>query len=132
MSHLFTSDKLYLAPMAGVSDKAMREICLDAGADITYTEMISAKGLHYANEKTQKMLHRAQNEKHIAVQIFGHESDIMRDQALWIEETLGDRLAYIDINMGCPVRKIAGKGDGAALMKDVDLASALFLRSAGP
>lgn len=112
-----------LAPMAGVSDIALRTLCRELGADLTFTEMVSAKGLSYANEKTRHLLDLAEGETEVAVQVFGHEPDTMAAQAAWIEDTLGDALALIDINMGCPVRKIAGKGDGAALMKDPDCAA---------
>ena len=112
--------------MAGVSDIALRTLCQELGADLTFTEMVSAKGLSYANEKTRHLLDLAEGEREVAVQIFGHEPDTMAAQAAWVEETLGDALALIDINMGCPVRKIAGKGDGAALMRDPDLAARIM------
>ena len=108
--------------MAGVTDIALRTLCREQGADMTFTEMVSAKGLSYANEKTRHLLDLAEGEEVVAVQIFGHEPDTMASQAAWIEDTMGDSLAFIDINMGCPVRKIAGKGDGAALMRDPELA----------
>ena len=112
--------------MAGVSDIALRTLCQELGADLTFTEMVSAKGLSYANEKTRHLLDLAEGEREVAVQIFGHEPDTMAAQAAWVAETLGDALALIDINMGCPVRKIAGKGDGAALMRDPDLAARIM------
>ena len=123
MNGLFGEYRLILAPMAGVTDIALRTLCREQGADMTFTEMVSAKGLSYANEKTRHLLDLADGEKSVAVQIFGHEPDTMASQASWIEDSLGGNLAYIDINMGCPVRKIAGKGDGAALMRDPDLAA---------
>ncbi|MBQ9041974.1 MAG: tRNA dihydrouridine synthase DusB [Eggerthellaceae bacterium] len=109
--------------MAGVSDIALRTLCSEQGADMTFCEMVSAKGLSYANEKTRHLLDLALGEEKVAVQLFGHESDTMAAQAAWVEESMGDTLAYLDINMGCPVRKIAGKGDGAALMRDPKLAA---------
>lgn len=123
MDGLLGRYRLILAPMAGVSDIAMRALCREQGADIAFTEMVSVKGLSYANEKTRRLLDLAEGETSVAVQVFGHEPDTMASQAAWIEETLGDSLAFIDINMGCPVRKIAGKGDGAALMKEPGLAA---------
>lgn len=114
---------MILAPMAGVTDIAMRTLCREQGADMTFTEMVSAKGLSYANEKTRHLLDLADGELQVAVQLFGHEPDTMASQAAWIEGAMGDALAYIDVNMGCPVRKIAGKGDGAALMRDHSLAA---------
>ncbi len=123
MYNFFKKHKVLLAPMAGVTDKAFRSICKDFGADLTYTEMVSAKGLSYANQKTRHLLDLAPGETHVAVQLFGHEPHVMAAQAAWIEEQMGDALAYLDINMGCPARKIVSKGDGSALMKTPALAT---------
>lgn len=125
MFDFFSERRLLLAPMAGVSDEAFRTLCRDQGADLTYTEMVSAKGLSYANEKTRHLLHLAEGEDQVAVQLFGHEPDVMADQARWVEQEMGETLAYLDINMGCPARKIVSKGDGSALMKTPDLAAAI-------
>ena len=125
MGGLFNAYHLLLAPMAGVTDIALRTLCREQGADMTFCEMVSSKGLSYANEKTRHLLDLADGEDKVAVQLFGHEPDTMASQAAWVEESMGDALAYLDINMGCPVRKIAGKGDGAALMRDPDLAAAI-------
>lgn len=114
--------KVLLAPMAGVSDPAFRQLCCEHGASLAFTEMVSAKGLSYANERTAKLVDLYDGEGLVGVQIFGHEPATMAEQAKWIEHELGEHLAVIDINMGCPVRKIAGKGDGAALIKDPVLA----------
>ena len=125
MFDFFSDRRLLLAPMAGVSDEAFRTLCREQGADLTYTEMVSAKGLSYANEKTRHLLHLAEGEDQVAVQLFGHEPDVMVDQARWVEQEMGKTLAYLDINMGCPARKIVSKGDGSALMKTPDLAAAI-------
>lgn len=125
MFDFFSERRLLLAPMAGVSDEAFRTLCREQGADLTYTEMVSAKGLSYANEKTRHLLHLAVGEDQVAVQLFGHEPDVMADQARWVEQEMGETLAYLDINMGCPARKIVSKGDGSALMKTPDLAAAI-------
>lgn len=125
MFDFFSERRLLLAPMAGVSDEAFRTLCREQGADLTYTEMVSAKGLSYANEKTRHLLHLAEGEDQVAVQLFGHEPDVMADQARWVEQEMGETLAYLDINMGCPARKIVSKGDGSALMKTPDLAAAI-------
>lgn len=125
MFDFFSERRLLLAPMAGVSDEAFRTLCREQGADLTYTEMVSAKGLSYANEKTRHLLHLAEGEDQVAVQLFGHEPDVMADQARWVEQEMGEALAYLDINMGCPARKIVSKGDGSALMKTPDLAAAI-------
>ena len=125
MHAFFRSRRLLLAPMAGVSDEAFRTLCREQGADLTYTEMVSAKGLSYANEKTRHLLRLAPGEDQVAVQLFGHEPDTMAAQAAWIEREMGQSLAYLDINMGCPARKIVSKGDGSALMKDPALAASI-------
>lgn len=122
---LFEGRRIILAPMAGVSDEVFRELCLEQGAQLTYTEMVSAKALSYANEKTAHLLDLGPTEEKVSVQIFGHEPSTMAQQASWIEENMAERLFAIDINMGCPARKIAGKGDGSALMRDPDLAASI-------
>ena len=78
MHAFFRSRRLLLAPMAGVSDEAFRTLCREQGADLTYTEMVSAKGLSYANEKTRHLLRLAPGEGQVAVQLFGHEPSIVR------------------------------------------------------
>lgn len=123
MADFFKEHPVLLAPMAGVSDKAFRTLCLEQGASLAYTEMVSAKGLSYANEKTRHLLSLADGEELVAVQLFGHEPETMASQGAWVESELGDKLAYLDINMGCPARKIVSKGDGSALMCDPDLAA---------
>lgn len=123
MQGFFESHRLLLAPMAGVSDIAFRALCVEQGADLAYTEMVSAKGLSFANEKTRHLLDLADGEQLVAVQLFGHEPEVMASQAAWVEQQMGDSLAYLDINMGCPARKIVLKGDGSALMKDLELAA---------
>lgn len=126
MADLFKGHELILAPMAGVSDEVFRQLCIEQGATLTYTEMVSAKALSYANEKTANLLQLAPNEDVVSVQIFGHEPEVMAAQAAEIEDMLGEKLFAIDINMGCPARKIAGKGDGSALMRDPELASRII------
>ncbi len=123
---LYDDRRIILAPMAGVGDVVFRQLCIELGAQLTYTEMVSAKALSYANEKTAHLLDLAPNEEKVSVQLFGHEPDTMAEQAKWVEESMGSRLFSIDINMGCPARKIAGKGDGSALMKDPALASRII------
>ena len=123
MYAFFAEHRVLLAPMAGVSDAAFRMLSREGGADLAYTEMVSAKGLSYASEKTRRLIDLAPDEDLVAVQLFGHEPDTMAAQAVWIEDELGERLAYLDVNMGCPARKIVTKGDGAALMKDPERAA---------
>ena len=112
-----------LAPMAGVNDLFFRQLCLEQGADLTYTEMVSSMALQYSNERTQRLVDRAENEDRVAVQLFGHDPFVMAREAAWLAEQMGSALAYIDINMGCPARKIVKKGDGSALMRTPDLAA---------
>lgn len=120
---VFGGNRAILAPMAGVSDPVFRLLCTEAGADVAFTEMVSAKGLSYANDKTRHLVDMLPEEERVGVQLFGHEPRIMAEQARWVEAELGERLAWIDINMGCPARKIVKKGDGSALMKDPGLAA---------
>lgn len=121
--NLYQNRRIILAPMAGVSDEVFREICLGFGAQLTYTEMVSTKALSFGSAKTHDLLALAPSEDKVVVQIFGHEPDTMATEALELEQQLGDRVFAFDINMGCPARKIAGKGDGAALMRDPLLAA---------
>lgn len=123
MKEFFSENKLLLAPMAGVTDIALRSLSNEFGASMTFTEMVSAKALSYANDKTRHLLDLADGEEKVAVQMFGHEADVMAAQAAWIEESMGEHLAWIDINMGCPARKIVTKGEGSALMKTPELAA---------
>ena len=118
--------QVFLAPMAGINDPVFRLICKRMGADLTYSEMISAKGLEYNNQKTFDLLYVLDEEKPLAVQLFGNDPVALSEQAKMLEYRYGDALALIDINMGCPARKIASKGEGAALMKDVRLAGQIL------
>ena len=108
--------------MAGINDVVFRSLCVENGALLTYTEMVSSKALSYDNPRTENLLELANNEKQVVVQLFGHEPQTMANEAKRVEEKLGGRLAYIDINMGCPARKITKKGDGASLMRNSNLA----------
>ena len=113
-------DKIILAPMAGVTDLPFRILCKEAGADITITEMVSAKGLMYNEDRADLLLLTDEKEKPTGVQLFGSEPQIMAEQA----KKLADRGAFdfIDLNMGCPVPKIVNNGEGSALMKNPGLA----------
>ena len=112
--------------MAGINDPVFRLICKRMGAGLTYTEMISAKGLEYNNLKTFDLLCIQDEEKPVAVQLFGKDPTTLSEQAKMLECHYGDAVALIDINMGCPARKIVSKGEGAALMKDVKLAEQIL------
>ena len=98
----YLQSPLWLAPMAGVTDKAFRTLCIEHGAALTYSEMISAKALEYANDRTFELAEPAPAEEQLAVQLFGHEPDVMARQAARLAEQMGPRIALIDVNMGCP------------------------------
>ncbi len=119
-------DKVYLAPMAGVTDAAFRHIAIEQGASLTFTEMVSAKGLKYGNAKTASLLSFAENEKTIGIQLFASDTDALKKSIEALQERFFDRIALFDINMGCPAPKITSNGEGCALMKDPHLASALI------
>lgn len=116
---------MILAPMAGVSDVPFRSVCLEHGADLAFTEMVSAKGLSCGSQRTREMIALAEGESEVAVQIFGHEADVMAREAARIEQELGDSLAFVDVNMGCPARKVVKKGDGSALMREPKTAASI-------
>ena len=115
--------KLYLAPMAGVTDLAFRQICRELGADMSCTELVSAKALCYQDKKSRGLLKLADNERPAAAQIFGSDITCMAEAAVIAAEVSG--AAVIDINMGCPVGKVVANGDGSALMKDPEKATRL-------
>jgi len=111
-------NNVFLAPMAGVTDRAFREIAKEFGAGLTFTEMVSAKGLYYNDKKTSSLLNIDDFEKPAAAQIFGHEPEIMSQV---VEKSLMYGASFLDINSGCPTPKITGNGDGGALMKSPDI-----------
>ena len=102
--------RVVLAPMAGVTDFAFRKICRDQGAALTTTEMVSAKALVYKDEKTKSLLYIPEDEHPCAVQLFGHEPEVMAEAAPMALELSGADI--VDINMGCPVGKVIRSGDG--------------------
>ena len=112
--------KLILAPMAGVTDLAFRQICREHGAAMTVSEMVSTKALHFGDKKTPALLKMGEGEHPCAAQIFGSDPETMAEGAKTAAEISGCDI--IDINMGCPAPKIAGNGDGSALMKNPELA----------
>ncbi len=112
--------KTILAPMAGYTDFAFRSICQDYGVGLTVTEMVSAKAMVMGNQQTRSLLFREDNDNPCFCQIFGHEPQVMAECVTFPEISAFDG---IDINMGCPVKKIVGNGDGSALMENPRLAS---------
>ena len=117
---------LCLAPMAGFSDRPFRQLCLEYGADLVTTEMISAKGLLYKSEKTRALYDAKPEDAPFGVQLFGSEPETLAKAVPILEGDLGGQLRYIDLNMGCPAPKIAGNGDGSALMLDPLLAGRII------
>lgn len=108
-------NNLVFAPIAGFSEVGFRHLCAKYGAGLTYTELVSAKGLVYGNKGTEELLATTDIENPCAVQIFGSDPEFMYKAAK--DERLG-KFDIIDINMGCPVKKVFGNGDGSALMKN--------------
>lgn len=115
-----TPGNVFLAPMAGVTDLPFRLICKQFEASLLYTEMINAKAVCYEDKNTFDMLLVEDEEKPVAVQIFGSEPGFMAEAARTLTEL--NRFEIIDINMGCPAPKVVKVGDGSALMKDPKLA----------
>lgn len=119
IGNITLKNKFILAPMAGVTDMPFRKLCIEEGAGMTYTEMVSAKAVLYNNKNTDVLLETFLEEHPSALQMFGSDPDIMAD--------IGQRLAeeypfdIIDINMGCPVPKVVNNGEGSALMKNPKL-----------
>jgi len=107
---------LYLAPMAGVSDKIFRQLCKERGADVLVTEFVSSEGVLRRNERTREYLDFDECERPIGVQLFGGNADHMAEAARhvidWVQPD------FIDLNFGCPVNKVVAKNGGSALLKD--------------
>lgn len=116
--------RFIMAPMAGVTDRAFRQICRECGAALTVSEMISTRALLFQDKKTRQLLRLAPNEVPGWIQIFGHEPESMAEGAVKALEISG--AALLDINMGCPAPKIVRGGDGSALMRDVRQAAAVI------
>lgn len=124
----FQKNNVLLAPMAGVTDRFFRSLCKEQGCGMTYTEMVSAKGLHYnkGEGKSKALLKVADNEIPVVVQLFGNHPEILAEQAQIICGEMQEQVAWIDINMGCPAPKITKNGDGSALMRHPELASEII------
>jgi len=109
-------NKLFLAPMAGVSESVYRQLCRENGADVVLTEMISSEGILYNSEKTFEMAKVYPNERPIGIQLFGKDPDKLANGVKFIEDFSAPE--YIDLNVGCPVKKVVNKNGGSALLKD--------------
>jgi len=113
IGNVIIPNNILLAPLAGVSDVGFRKVCKLYGAGLTCTEMVSAKGIIYKSKNTFSLLNTFPEEKPSAVQIFGSEPDIMAEA---VKSEMLSKFDIIDINMGCPVKKVVGCGEGSALM----------------
>jgi len=116
---LLINNPIFLAPMAGVTDRPFRLICKKKGAGMMYTEFVSANGIIRENQKTLDMIKFSDIERPLGVQIFGDEADIIGKSAKLISERFNPDI--IDINFGCPVPKVANKGAGSGALKDKNL-----------
>lgn len=108
-------NQVILAPMAGVTDLPFRLLCKEQGAGLLCMEMVSAKAIYYNSKNTKELMAIWPEEGPVSLQLFGSDADIMAEMAKRIEER---PFAILDINMGCPVPKVAGNGEGSALMKN--------------
>lgn len=119
IGNLKTGNNVFLAPLAGYTNGVFRTVCEKLGAGLTFTEMVSAKGLCYGSEKTEQLLYVSEDYRGIkAAQIFGNDPEYMRRAC---ESDALAKFDLIDINMGCPVPKIYKNGEGSALMNDLPL-----------
>lgn len=132
-------NKIILAPMAGVTDYSFRKVAREQGADLCVTEMVSAKAMHFQDKKTATLIYTKDDDTPFSIQIFGHEPEIMKNAAyllsrgLYNPEKIDTPSGFltplpvsIDINMGCPVKKIVNAGDGSALLKNPKLCSEII------
>ena len=125
-------NKIILAPMAGVTDYAFRKIAREYGADFCVSEMVSAKAMEFNDKKTGTLAEIREDDTPIGIQIFGHEPEAMANAAYLLSRGLYEHTKSkikpetIDINMGCPVKKIVSAGDGSALMRDIKLAEKII------
>ena len=118
--------KLYLTPMAGAADGAMRRMCRLRGADGCTTEMVSAAAVWYKDKKTFELARLGEDETDCAVQIFGHEPGMISNAVKVLYDKAEIKPRAFDVNMGCPVKKVVSNGDGSALMRDPALAGKII------
>lgn len=119
----FNQPRVFLAPMAGYSDRVFRRLCFQQGCEGACSEMISAKGLCFGSVKTQELLAAYPEEYPRGIQLFGSDPDYMAKAVSLLPSPEAGRYDFIDINCGCPARKIVSNGDGSALMRDIPLAA---------
>lgn len=122
IGNVTVENPFFLAPLAGITDAPFRRICKEQGAGLVYSEMVSGKGLYYNDKATEQLLRIYEEEKPVAIQIFGSEPEIIGFAA----KKLADRgNCILDINMGCPVPKVVKNGEGSALLKNSKLVEAI-------
>lgn len=119
-------NRVVLAPMAGVTDLPFRLLCSEQGAGLICMEMVSAKAISFHNKNTEALLETAPEERPVSLQLFGSDPDIISQMAAYIEERPFD---ILDINMGCPVPKVAGNGEGSALMRNPHLVEQIISKT---
>lgn len=120
--------QLILGPMAGFTDMPFRALCIEQGASFTCTEMISAKALFYKNKNTLPLLQTGDGEHPVAVQLFGSDAELLAEEAEKLEDGPFD---VFDVNMGCPVQKVVGNGEGSALMRSPERVKEIVHAMAG-
>jgi tRNA-dihydrouridine synthase B len=125
IAHIQLKNNLFLAPMAGITDLPFRILCKREGCAMVFTEMVSAKGLHYGSKKTEQLLEIHPEEKPVGIQIFGSDPGIMAEIAARLRDS---EAALIDINMGCPAPKIVKNGEGCSLMLKPKLVKEIICR----
>jgi tRNA-dihydrouridine synthase B len=115
----FSGRKLFLAPLAGITDSVFRTLCREHGADVVMSEMVSAEGLYYKSRATDALLNFEKQERPIGIQLFGAKPDHMARAAEHVQKKADPD--FIDLNSGCPVPKVVKKNGGASLLKDIRL-----------
>lgn len=126
LPELLAGEPLLMAPLAGITDKAFRHLALEHGAALTYSEMISITGLDYGDRTTWSLTEPADNEEHFAIQLFGAEPERVPRVVERLMDRVGEKVALIDINMACPVRKVMKRGEGSALMRTPEIAAGMI------
>ena len=121
-------NNVVLAPMAGVTDLPFRLLCKEQGAGLICMEMISAKAIYFNNKNTMELMEIHPKECPVSLQLFGSDADIIAEMAKRIEDR---PFAILDINMGCPVPKVAGNGEGSALMRNPKLVAEIVEKTVG-
>ena len=127
IGNVILDNNIILAPMAGVTDLPFRLLCKEQGAGLVCTEMVSAKAISFHNKNTEALLTISPKEHPVSLQLFGSDPDIISEMASYIEERPFD---ILDINMGCPVPKVTGNGEGSALMRNPKLIGEIIQKTA--